>query len=98
MADGVVQVAPDSTGKRIDTAELARADGTLVERQRVVIADDGNVGATLGLDTIFRTGRQMAELKMIGAQELTINAYARRHGERAILADRRGNMNRGTVR
>ena len=42
MADGYVQTAPDSTGKKIDNSELTRADGTVVERQRVVIADDTN--------------------------------------------------------
>ena len=43
MADGQVQVAPDSTGKKIDTSELTVGANT-VERQRVVIA--GDTGAT----------------------------------------------------
>jgi hypothetical protein len=38
--DGYVQVSPDSTGKKIDNAELTRDDGTVVERQRVVISSD----------------------------------------------------------
>jgi hypothetical protein len=42
MADGYVQVAPDSTGKKIDNTELIRADGTTIERQRVVIGSDEN--------------------------------------------------------
>lgn len=42
MADGYVQVAPDSTGKKIDNAELTRADKTVVERQRVVLGSDEN--------------------------------------------------------
>jgi hypothetical protein len=42
MADGVVQVAPDSTGAKIDQSEVTRDDGTVVERQRVVISDDEN--------------------------------------------------------
>ncbi len=39
MTDGKVTVPPDSSGKNIDTSELTRADGTVVERQRVVIGD-----------------------------------------------------------
>lgn len=38
--DSYVQVAPDSTGKKIDNSQLTRADGTVVQRQRVVIGDD----------------------------------------------------------
>lgn len=38
MADGIVQVAVDSTGKKIDTSEITVGANT-VERQRVVIAD-----------------------------------------------------------
>ena len=40
MADGYIQIAPDSTGKKVDNAELTRKDGTVVERQRVVLSDD----------------------------------------------------------
>ena len=40
MSDGVVQVPADSTGKKIDTSEVTRNDGTtVVERQRVVATD-----------------------------------------------------------
>lgn len=39
VTDQVVQVAPDSTGKKIDNSELTRDDGTVVERQRVNISD-----------------------------------------------------------
>src|ERR1700682_3543328 len=38
MADGVVVVAPDSTGKKIDNSEIAVGANT-VERQRINIAD-----------------------------------------------------------
>lgn len=41
MADGLVQVAPDSTGKKVDTSELTVGANT-VERQRVVLADSSN--------------------------------------------------------
>jgi hypothetical protein len=46
MADGHVQVAPDSTGKKIDNAELTReptdigGTGETVYRQRVVLGAD----------------------------------------------------------
>lgn len=43
MADGIVQVAPDSTGKKVDTSELS-VGGNTVERQRIVVADP--TGAT----------------------------------------------------
>ena len=39
MADGLIQVAPDSTGKKVDTSELTVGANT-VERQRIVIASD----------------------------------------------------------
>lgn len=39
MADGIVQVAPDSTGKKVDTSELTVGANT-VERQRIVLASD----------------------------------------------------------
>lgn len=40
--DGYVQVATDGTGKKVDNAELTRDDGTVVERQRIVLASDDN--------------------------------------------------------
>lgn len=43
MADGYLQVYPDSTGKRVDTSELT-VSALTVERQRVVLAGDS--GAT----------------------------------------------------
>ena len=39
MADGIVQLAPDSTGKKVDTSEIAVGTNT-VERQRIVLADN----------------------------------------------------------
>lgn len=44
MADGYIQVAADGSGKKVDNAEITRADGTVVERQRVVQADNDDVG------------------------------------------------------
>lgn len=43
MADGHVQVAPDSTGKKVDNTEVTRADGTVVERQRIDIGDESDL-------------------------------------------------------
>jgi len=49
VTDGFVQVAPDGAGKKIDNAELTRDDGTVVERQRIVLADDENPRAQVGV-------------------------------------------------
>jgi hypothetical protein len=49
MADGKVVVPPDSSGKAIDTSELTRSDGTVVERQRVVIGDPITAGNFLAV-------------------------------------------------
>lgn len=50
MANGSVQVNPDSTGKKIDMSELTVA-GTIVERERVVIADDSDPAALTKVQT-----------------------------------------------
>jgi hypothetical protein len=42
MADGIIQVPADDVGKKVDTSELARPDGTVVERQRISIGDSGD--------------------------------------------------------
>lgn len=44
MADSFVQVAPDSTGKKVDTSQLVDGANT-VERQRVVLGDNLDVNA-----------------------------------------------------
>lgn len=44
MADGYTQVAPDSTGDKIDTTELTVGANT-VQRQRIIIADDATAAA-----------------------------------------------------
>lgn len=43
MSDGSVQIQPESTGKKVDTSELTRNDGSVVERQRASLADNENV-------------------------------------------------------
>lgn len=40
--DSHVQVAADGAGKKIDNAALTREDGTIVYRQRTVLASDEN--------------------------------------------------------
>jgi hypothetical protein len=66
--DGHVQVAPDSTGKKIDNAELTRDDGTIVERQRTVIGSDENprqqlmLGGDVGRGYILVDSRAFDEL------------------------------------
>jgi len=49
MADGVVQVAPDSSGKKVDTSELTVSAQT-VERQRIVIADNATAAALAAVE------------------------------------------------
>lgn len=39
MSDGTIQIAPDSTGKKIATSEITRNNGDVVEIQHVVISD-----------------------------------------------------------
>jgi hypothetical protein len=41
MPDGIVQIQPDSTGKKVDVSELTVGSNT-VERQRLVLADDAD--------------------------------------------------------
>jgi hypothetical protein len=42
MAESYVQVAPDGTGKLIDTQTITEPDGTVTHRQVVVIGDSVN--------------------------------------------------------
>lgn len=59
MADGVVQVAPDSTGKKVDASELVVGSNT-VERQRVVIGDDAAAGGLAAVKATAPTGTEQA--------------------------------------
>lgn len=63
MADGVVQVAPDSTGKKVDTAEITVGANT-VERQRIVIADNAtaaNVAAVTAANALKVDGSAVTQ-------------------------------------
>jgi len=39
MADGFIQLAPDSTGKKLDSTEITRGDGSVVQRQRLDVVN-----------------------------------------------------------
>lgn len=48
MADGYIQVQPDSTGKKLDTDEQVRpSDGATVERERIVLARPSDASASM---------------------------------------------------
>jgi len=51
MADGVVQVAVDSTGKKIDTSKITVGANT-VERQRIVVADPTTAAAMAAVTNV----------------------------------------------
>ena len=55
--DGFVQVAPDSTGKKIDNSELT-VNALLVERQRIVISDPVNATGLGPVDAQYGQGVQ----------------------------------------
>jgi hypothetical protein len=40
MADSFIQVAPDSTGKKMETSAITMPDASTVHRERVSIGDD----------------------------------------------------------
>jgi hypothetical protein len=41
--DTQVQLAPDSTGAKVDNSAVTRADGTVVDRQRINLSDPSEV-------------------------------------------------------
>lgn len=74
MADGYVQVAPDSTGKKIDNTEITRADSVIVERQRVEAHDeDDEVLSTASIveqlknvnDALFGIAKDIAAIRLV---------------------------------
>ena len=61
MADGVVGLQPDSTGKKVDTSELIVGTNT-VERQRINIADASN---PLGLTAVVNAAPVGTEFALV---------------------------------
>ena len=61
MADGIVQVAPDSTGKKIDSSEITVGANT-VERQRINIADPTTAAAIASILNSAPAGTEYALL------------------------------------
>lgn len=41
MADGTIQLNPGTGGKQLDTTEITRSDGTVVQRERDTVAGEG---------------------------------------------------------
>lgn len=76
MSDGHVQVAPDSTGKKIDNSELAREPlqtgyhakdtAVTIERQRVVLASDENPRLQAEVRGEPGAGFVMVDAKVLG--------------------------------
>lgn len=62
MADAYVQVAADGSGKKVDTSELTRADGTVVERQRVVVSSPSDPNRVAEVDAEGLGVRGIGEL------------------------------------
>ena len=63
-SDSVVVHAPDSTGKNIDTSTLTRADGTVVQRERVAIGDPDSADK---LASISKSGRLRTQDEVLDA-------------------------------
>lgn len=51
MTDSFVQVAPDSTGKKIDNTQLTQTGGSVVQRQRISLGDNANVNNFANVDS-----------------------------------------------
>lgn len=45
MSDGYIQVATDGDGKKVDTTDLTREDGTEVHRTRIVLGSNNDTQA-----------------------------------------------------
>jgi len=75
MADGIIQVLPDSTGKKVDTSELTVGANT-VERQRIVLADDATAAAVAGVNAKgTQGGYALAVQRLHDAGRSTIQLY-----------------------
>lgn len=76
--DGTVGLAPDSTGKKVDTSELT-VGAVTVERQRVVCADPSNASGLAPVSAQFGMGVNDAQngdvLSLILIELRTITYY-----------------------
>ena len=85
MADGIVALQPDSTGKKVDTSEIVVGANT-VERQRVVFADPV---AAAGLASVINTSPAGTEYGIVtrnipsGTQPVNITSGGTLIGTRA---------------
>ena len=67
VTDGQVQVAPDSTGAKVDTSDVTRTDDsrTVVDRQRVIQSDPEDPNAHAGV-----SGEQGRGASIVQAPEI----------------------------
>lgn len=76
MTDGIIQIAPDSTGKKVDTSELTVGANT-VERQRTVIADDATAAAVAKVQATQPGSSDYGlTVRQAGDGYVVLNAYA----------------------
>jgi hypothetical protein len=47
MTDSVIQIPADGIGKKVDTDQVLRPDGVLVEQQKIKIPDDTTIYSLL---------------------------------------------------
>lgn len=106
VVEGVVQVAPDSTGKSIANVVITRTDGVVVYRQELVLADAEseafravvtNLGALAVDPDITRASRRIAEQAFVAESDQT-DLLAAKRSERISYMDRRGSVGRGSTR
>jgi len=106
VTEGVVQVAPDSTGKNIANVVITRTDGVVIYRQELVLADAEaeafraaitQLGELVVNADITRTARRSAEQAVIDTNDQS-DLLAAKRAERISYTDRRGSVGRGSTR
>lgn len=96
IGDSAIQLPPDGTGKSVYTVELTKIINgvpTTVEMEVAAIAD-----STGSITDDFRQTRRREEIAMLAQLDARAISVTRRHHERINLTDRRGNVERGTLR
>lgn len=94
--DSVVQLPPEGSGKSVYTIELTKTINgvpTIVEMEVATISD-----STGSIVDDFRQTRRREEIAMLAQLDARAMDMVRRHYERIYLTDRRGNVERGTLR